>query len=273
MYRAKGIKMGFKVECYHENCNALSREFTNAEYDRLYSRQNKQYQCVTCSSKNNIRKANPDKHSNPEEYNQRQDQKSRIMSEWHKNNPKKSSEIAKKRRKKVQTSGTELVKKAYQTIKNDPVKYQKYCEKRRQIALDYHQSLTDEQKETHYQKVFANNSPSRESQDFLNEVEIQLNITLSKEKFINGFLVDGVIGNIIIEYFGSTFHCSPLIYKDPNQYCSWIQRTVQEQWDRDKKRLAVFHKNCYNVIVVWDYEWKQNPQLVIKRIQNALCKS
>lgn len=260
----------FQVECYHEDCSNVSREFTQAEFDRLYTSLNKQYQCVHCSRKINAENERKLRYTDPQKYKAKQEKNRRATKQWHKDNPKKSSDIGKKRRSRVKISGQKLVQKAYETIRNDTVKYTKYCEKRKQIALDFHSQLTDEQKENHYKKVFANKGPSKESQDFLDAVDEFLGISVEREAYVDGFFVDGKFENVLIEYYGSTFHCSPLQYHDPSEYCSWIQRTVQEQWDRDKKRLAVFYKNCYDVLVIWDHEWKNDQQKVLERIECAV---
>ena len=204
-----------------------------------------------------------------------QQKRSNIMKDWHKNNPEKSSEIGKKRRNHVKISGSEMRMRQQESIDNDPVKYEKYCQKRKQIAIDFHNSMNDEEKEQHYRKVFKNRGKSKRSEEFfmfLKENHIIDEIEL--EKYINGYIVDGCIENkkLIIEYYGDMFHCNPRNekFKNPEKYCSWIGRTVREQWNRDRKRLAVLYRLGYRVLIIWESDWinKRNEQL--ERILNAL---
>ena len=273
MYQVIGIYMR-RVEriikqCFRNRCTK-TREFTITDFDRMYASQNKKWQCNSCGAKERGRKAKELKRTNPDLYQERLDSQSKRMKKWHQENPDKSSEIGKKRRKKVSISGSELRRRQQETINNNPELYKKYCEKRKQIALDFHKSLSDEEKSEHYKKVFKNTGSSKECDNFITEIENKLGISIKKEEGICGFIVDGLYNNVIFEYYGSTFHCSPLKFDNPRQYCPWIGRTVQEQWDRDRKRLAVFYSKGYKVVVVWDHEWKKTPNHVLERIKNAL---
>lgn len=161
------------------------------------------------------------------------------------------------------------VKRQWETIRANPEQYEKAKKRLKQTALNFHASLSDEEKEQHYRKVLKRNGRSFAADAFLDEIE-KLGIELEREKCINGFIVDALIKdtNIIIEFFGDTFHCNPKKYKNPDQYCSWISRTVGEQWARDRKRLAVFYKNSYKVVIVWQSEWDKSPNIVRDRIKN-----
>jgi len=189
--------------------------------------------------------------------------------------PEYKSEHAKRMRAAVKLSGEELRQKQQDFIDNaGDDYYKKYCEKRKQTALAFHAGLTPEEKEAHYRKVLKNNGRSKECDLFietLNEHDIHCEV----EKHIKGFFVDAVVigTNIIIEYYGDMFHCNPTKFKDPLQVCSWLGgRTVQEQWDRDRRRLAALYRNNYIVIIVWGSDWKEDPNSVIKRIEDEISK-
>ena len=118
----------------------------------------------------------------------------------------------------------------------------------------------------------------RDRREFYNSLKYDIiesnNIKIIREMFINGLFVDGIIEdtNIIIEFYGDMFHCNPIKFHDPEQYCSWISRTVQQQWDRDRIRLAKLYQQGYKVIVIWENSWKKDQQKYIKRIQDEMYK-
>lgn len=165
--------------------------------------------------------------------------------------------------------------KQHNTIKADPEQYEAYCKKRSKIAQEFHDNETDEQKEQRYRKIFKNNGRSKECDDFLQTLNNH-QIICDAEQYIHGFIVDGVIQNtkIIIEYYGDMFHCNPRKFTRPDQMCSWLGgRTVQEQWDRDRKRLAALYHHGYRVIIVWGSDWKSTPNDIIGRIQDEMHKN
>jgi very-short-patch-repair endonuclease len=159
----------------------------------------------------------------------------------------------------------------HETIKNDPEKYKIYCEKRKKIAIDFHNSLSEEDKVAHYNKAFKNRPTSKAEDEFFDCLE-QHGLVFERQKCLSGFFVDGYVASIkcIIEFYGDTYHCNPKKYKDENQYCSWISRTVGEQWKRDQRRLACFYKNGCQVIIVWHSDWIKDQNREIRRIQDAL---
>ncbi len=182
---------------------------------------------------------------------------------------KEKSEHAKKMRMAVKISGAELRARQQKFIDCAPVEYyEKYCEKRKQIALNFHAGMSDKDKEVHYRKVFKNTGRSMACDKFL-EVLSNHKITHKPEQYVNGFIVDAIIDNskLIIEFYGDIYHCNPRKFKDPAKYCSWISRTVQEQWNRDKRRLAALYKLGYKVLIVWEYDWNKTPLIEIERIK------
>jgi G:T-mismatch repair DNA endonuclease (very short patch repair protein) len=182
-------------------------------------------------------------------------------------------EHAKKMRSAVKLSGTEMRAKQQEFIDNAGDEYyQRYCDKRKKISQDFHNGMTDEQREQHYRKVFKNRGRSKECDEFMTVLQAN-GIVCDVEQYVRGFVVDGIIRNthVVIEYYGDMFHCNPRKFHDPEQVCSWLSgRTVQEQWDRDKRRLAALYRYGYKVIVVWGSDWKDNPEKVLRRIRNEM---
>ena len=77
---------------------------------------------------------------------------------------------------------------------------------------------------------------------------------------------------IIVEFFGDAYHCNPKLYKDENQFVNLIKRTVGEQWSRDRKRLGVFYKCGYSVVVVWSRDFNNSPKRELERIKDEIIR-
>ena len=162
-----------------------------------------------------------------------------------------------------------------QTIMNDPEKYANYCKKRKEIALNFHKNLENDEiaKKEHYQKVFGRKTSKAEN-DFFIFLEDH-NILCKRQEMISGFFVDGYIPDkkLVIEFYGDNYHCNPKKFTDPKKYCSWIDRTVEEQWLRDRKRLAVLYKNGCKVLIIWQTDWNRNRDEQLRRIKNAMLEN
>lgn len=214
------------------------------------------------------------KQKDPEKWNELTKIKREAAKRKHrKRSSRERVEHAKKMRASVKISGGEMRARQQEFInKADAEYYQQYCDKRKKISQEFHNGMTDEQKEQHYRKIFKDRGRSKECDDFM--LDLQANeIICDTEQYVHGFIVDGIIQdtNIIVEYYGDVFHCNPRKFHDPDQACSWLGgRTVQEQWDRDKKRLAALYRYGYKVVVVWGSDWKDNPEDVLKRIRNEM---
>lgn len=205
---------------------------------------------------------------------EKEEQKQRFLKskkKWELENPKKLSEKAKIARSKVKISGKELVRRQYATLKNDPILWKNFCEKRKKISLDFHKNMSYEEKEIYYKKIFKNNVPKSKTEiEFFQELESN-NIQFEYDVCLFGFFPDGVDyeNKLIIEFYGDVYHCNPKKFTS-EQYCSWLKMSVQEKWDIDRKRLAVFYNNGYDVLIVWESDWHKNKIKEIGRINNAL---
>jgi len=210
------------------------------------------------------------------ERNELRDKIRKGTKEWHKTRSQEErTRIAKYARSCVKTSGVELRRKQQEFIDNaGPEYYEKYCEKRKKISLDFHASMTDNEKIKHYTKIFKKGSSSKARKDFL-QVLSEHDIELEPEYPIKGFFVDAKISetNTIVEFYGDVFHCNPSKFTDPKQYCSWISRTVEEQWKRDERREAALKRNGYKVIVVWESVWNARKSEIIQEIKDEMYKN
>ena len=75
--------------------------------------------------------------------------------------------------------------------------------------------------------------------------------------------------NKIIEYHGDYWHCNPIKYKE-NYYHSQQRKTAREIWDKDciKKQSLINHN--YELLVVWESDYKKDKEGTIEKCQILL---
>jgi very-short-patch-repair endonuclease len=72
-----------------------------------------------------------------------------------------------------------------------------------------------------------------------------------------------------IEYHGDHYHGNPLMYK-PNDYlkgrgCTKTKAKVK--WEQDEHKITSLKRaRDYDTIVIWDLEWRKNPERVMEKI-------
>lgn len=94
--------------------------------------------------------------------------------------------------------------------------------------------------------------------------------TKSGEKVIlidgKTYLPDYIIDNRIIEFNGSFWHANPKYFAENDVMQNNI--LAKDIWEKDKSRLAALHDAGYNVHVVWEDEYYNNPENVLE-----ICKA
>jgi len=77
----------------------------------------------------------------------------------------------------------------------------------------------------------------------------------------------------IIEYHGDMFHGNPKKYL-PEDYPHPFRKslTAQEMWDKDKRKLVAANKSGFEVLVIWDseYRWGNKEKVINKCIKFLL---
>lgn len=191
--------------------------------------------------------------------------------EWAVRNPEVVSAQGKNARAAVKISGAEMRARQQKTIDGDLERRATYCAKRKKIALDFHAGMSPEKRDEHYAKVFAAKGISRAETEFVAAI-LAAGIVVETGRSISGFFPDAVVkdNKVVIEFFGDAHHCHPNKFPDPTVYCSWISRTVGEQWKRDEMRKAVFRKNGYETVVVWQSDWIRDSEAQIACIRAAI---
>jgi len=88
-----------------------------------------------------------------------------------------------------------------------------------------------------------------------------------KEKSFNSY--DFVYKNKIIEFNGDYWHCNPKIYKSDFLNLR-KQMYAYEIWNYDKIKIYKAKNEGYEVLIIWENEYKQNKEKVIQQCINFL---
>jgi len=78
------------------------------------------------------------------------------------------------------------------------------------------------------------------------------------------YAYDFVMGKKIIEFNGDYWHCNPKIY-EADYYHKMIKCTAKEKWEFDKTKKELIEKYGYKVMIVWEYDYRKNPEITINR--------
>lgn len=93
------------------------------------------------------------------------------------------------------------------------------------------------------------------------EVIHQLTLSNSNKK---QYIYDIALKNKIIEYNGDFWHCNPKIYA-PEYINPRTKLTASDKWKTDKEKIKFAQSKGYEVMVVWESEFKQNKEEVLKK--------
>lgn len=138
-------------------------------------------------------------------------------------------------------------------------------------GLDYNQALTVRNKNIEHLRSIRK-LPSKISQKFCNMLESKLlgNCYYSDknyEKLIAGYRVDFYHKetNTVVEFYGDFYHRNPALFES-NHIA--FGTTAKERWDYDKMRETKIQqdKNVNRLLIVWESEFRQNPEETINNI-------
>lgn len=119
-------------------------------------------------------------------------------------------------------------------------------------------------------KLFKGGSVSKGGMQLYEQLE-QQNINCKKQHAIqknstNFYVYDIVFENKIIEYNGDFWHASPKKYKAddivnlPNN-----KTTAKEIWKKDQEKINFAQSQGYEVLIVWESDFKENKEEVLKK--------
>lgn len=79
--------------------------------------------------------------------------------------------------------------------------------------------------------------------------------------------------NKIIEYNGDQYHANPKTYNSddyPHPYRKYKGYTSNDIWEYDRNKIKIAENNGYEVLIIWDSEYKKNKELTIQKCINFL---
>ena len=125
-------------------------------------------------------------------------------------------------------------------------------------------------------KCSSNNGSYRASKIekiFFDEFEQATNIQITRQKWVTidkkFYCQDGRYENIVFEFNGTNYHLDPRVHTqgdtDPHG------RTYEFVHTRDSNRIEKFKTKGYNVIVIWERDFKQNKDVLFNQLKNVLC--
>lgn len=85
------------------------------------------------------------------------------------------------------------------------------------------------------------------------------------------YLYDMRYHNKIIEYNGDLWHANPLLYR-PDEVVKFPGNTLKSEsiWKKDQEKIELAKSNGFDVLVVWEKDYKENPEKVIQECINFL---
>jgi len=169
----------------------------------------------------------------------------------------------------------EAVRKQWDTIKADPEKFKVLLEKRKANMDRVWETMPDQERNRRVTAFFSSHGRSRsKGNDALKRImqDEGLYDGFVSEQVFHGYIPDEINHElkVIVEFFGDAYHCNPRFYKDESQFVNVIKRTVGEQWQRDRKRLGVFYKYGYSVVIVWERDFRNSPRREMERIRDEI---
>lgn len=130
-------------------------------------------------------------------------------------------------------------------------KYRDYCEIRPTFHSKISQELfwkikTDNCYFAEYNKEFGFNSPT--GYYFYDYVDTKL--------------------KKCIEFNGDYWHCNPKIYSEDHK--THYNYTADDIWKKDEEKINFIKSKEYDVMIVWESEYLQNPDKILKEVRNFL---
>lgn len=141
----------------------------------------------------------------------------------------------------------------------------------------YEQRINQWQKSLH--KNFATYGDSRSCQsgfalDIIKQLCNYLRIEIpKKEKFMtchgHKFAYDFTYNHKIIEFNGDYWHCNPKLYSK-DFFNKSMNMSAEDIWNKDRLKKECAEKNGYDYLVVWELEYNQDSESIIKKCKEFL---
>jgi hypothetical protein len=153
---------------------------------------------------------------------------------------------------------------------------EKYGEEKGRLKWVERQKIWKENLHNNFEKYGDSRTPSSKfASDCIKNICKKINITVpKKEKWIFNYdgdnkSYDFTLNNKIIEFNGDYWHMNPKQYI-PTDYNKSLSMTAIEKWESDNNKYKLAIKNGYDILVIWESEYKQDKEKVIQECINFL---
>ena len=81
---------------------------------------------------------------------------------------------------------------------------------------------------------------------------------------INTYIVDMLLKDIVVEFYGDFWHRNPNLYEI--QYTAY-GKTSEQVWQKDATREVAIKQKGYRYFIIWESDWKNKKQRVIEQLR------
>lgn len=94
----------------------------------------------------------------------------------------------------------------------------------------------------------------------------------TKERSIERALADFCFGGKVIEFYGDYWHANPFKFK-PDDIVGKGKWPAKDVWQKDAERIKKIQDAGYEVKIIWERDFKRNPEQVIKDCKEWLSNT
>lgn len=112
------------------------------------------------------------------------------------------------------------------------------------------------------------NGNSKIEKEFYFYIKNNINTNVQANVPISNYIVDVLHETKIVEFYGDFWHANPKFYECDDLIKSFsINKTANEIWISDNRRIDILQKMGYDVLIIWENDWKKNKQECIEKIK------
>jgi very-short-patch-repair endonuclease len=110
---------------------------------------------------------------------------------------------------------------------------------------------------------FTISKAEKEIYNTLKEI-LPVSHSFSLQEKSKGYVYDIQYENKLIEYNGDYYHCNPKIYKE-DYYNKKLHMTSKEKWQKDKDKEKFAKKKGYEMLTIWESDYKKDKEATIQK--------
>lgn len=127
--------------------------------------------------------------------------------------------------------------------------------------------------EINKKKMWKNGISSKIENELFEKLKVSIEsvssqLCLIREDVPSAYYYDIFVKNKIIEFNGDFWHMNPSKYNENDMAIN--NKTAKEIWESDNQKIKFAEKNGYDVMVVWEQDYRNNKDKVIEECINFL---